>query len=138
MLFPRWQRTVAFRLADILADQEPFVAISIEQTRQGERLLARTDDIATQLSTLDSVARLLRKAKKDADAKEVDGRIAKLEPRDFADYVKTHPPFKPEEFKGRKAASDRAVLVELFTGVECDPSWQRKHPGKSVCPRLSG
>ena len=118
---PRWQRTVAFRLAEILADQEPFVAIAIEQARQGERLLTRTDDIATQLSTLETIARVLRKAKKDADAIEVEGRVAKLEPRDFAEYAKTHPPFKPEEFKGRKAASDRAVLVELFTGAECDP-----------------
>jgi hypothetical protein len=31
------------------------------------------------------------------------------------------PPFKPEEYKGRKGKSDRAVLVELFTGSECGP-----------------
>jgi hypothetical protein len=117
----RWQRTVAFRLADVLADQEPFVAIAVEQARQGERLMARTDDIATQLQTLETLARVLRKAKKDADAKEVEGRVAKLEPRDYAEYAKTMPPFKPDEFKGRKGKSDRAVLVELFTGVECAP-----------------
>jgi hypothetical protein len=117
----RWQRTVAFRLADILADQEPFVPIALEQARQGERLLTRTDDIPTQLQTLETVARVLRKAKKDAEAKEVEGRIAKLEPRDYAEYVKTMPPFKPDEFKGRKGKSDRAVLLELFTGAECEP-----------------
>ncbi|HKB02347.1 MAG TPA: hypothetical protein VKD90_09010 [Gemmataceae bacterium] len=118
---PRWQRTVAFRLADLLAEQEPFAAIAVEQARQGERLLGRTDDIATQLQTLDTLARVLRKAKRDVDAKEVEGRVAKLEPRDYAEYVKTNPPFKPEEFKGRKGKGDRAVLVELFTGAECDP-----------------
>ena len=117
----RWQRTVAFRLADLLADQEPFAAIAVEQARQGERLLARTDDISTQLQTLETLARVFRKAKKDADAKEIEGRIAKLEPRDYADYAKTMPPFKPDEFKGRKGKSDRAVLVELFTGAECAP-----------------
>lgn len=117
----RWQRHVAFRLADLLADQEPFAAIAVEQARQGERLLTRTDDIATQLQTLDTLGRVLRKAKKEADAKEVEGRIAKLEPRDYAEYAKTMPPFKPDEFKGRKGKSDRAVLVELFTGVECAP-----------------
>jgi hypothetical protein len=117
----RWQRTVAFRLADLLADQEPFSAIAVEQARQGERLLTRTDDIATQLQTLDTLARVLRKAKKDAEAKEVEGRLAKLEPRDYAEYSKTMPPFKPDEYKGRKGKSDRAVLVELFTGVECGP-----------------
>jgi hypothetical protein len=117
----RWQRTVAFRLADQLADQEAFAAIAVEQARQGERLLSRTDDIATQLQTLDTLARVLRKAKKDADAKEVEGRVAKLEPRDYVEYSKTMPPFKPDEFKGRKGKSDRAVLVELFTGSECGP-----------------
>jgi hypothetical protein len=118
---PRWQRTVAFRLADALADQEPFVAIAVEQARQGERLLGRSDDIATQLQTLDTLARVLHKAKQDAEAKDVEARIARLEPRDYAEYVKTNPPFKPEEFKGRKGKSDRAVLVELFTGAECAP-----------------
>ncbi|MSR55397.1 MAG: DUF1223 domain-containing protein [Gemmataceae bacterium] len=118
---PRWQRTVAFRLADLLATQEPFVAIAVEQARQGERLLARSDDISTQLQTLDTLARVLRKAKKDADALEVEGRIAKLEPRDYLEYAKNMPPFKPEEFKGRKSKSERAVLVELFTGAECAP-----------------
>ena len=117
----RWQRTVAFRLADILADQEPFAGIALEQARQGERLLTRTDDIATQLQTLETVARVLRKAKKDAEAREIEGRIAKLEPRDYAEYARTMPPFKPDEYKGRKGKSDRAVLVELFTGAECEP-----------------
>ena len=72
---------MAFRLADALAEQEAFAAIAVEQARQGERLLNRNDDISTQLQTLDTLARVLRKAKKDADAKEVEGRVAKLEPR---------------------------------------------------------
>lgn len=117
----RWQRTVAFKLADLLADQEPFAAIAVEQARQGERLLTRTDDISTQLQTLDTLARVLRKAKKDDEAKEVEGRVAKLEPRDYAEYSKTMPPFKADEYKGRTGKSNRAVLVELFTGSECGP-----------------
>jgi hypothetical protein len=117
----RWQRTVAFKLADLLADQEPFAAIAVEQARQGERLLTRNDDISTQLQTLDTLARVLRKAKKDDEAKEVEGRLAKLEPRDYAEYTKTMPPFKPDEYKGRTGKSNRAVLVELFTGTECGP-----------------
>jgi hypothetical protein len=120
---PRWQRTVAFRIADVLAGQEGFAPIAIEQARQAERLLSRSDDIGTQLQTLDSVARVLRRVKKDADAQEVEGRIAKLEPRDYLEYARTHPPFKPEEFKGRKAAGSRAALVELFTGAECGPCY---------------
>ncbi len=117
----RWQRTVAFRMADALADQEAFAGIAVEQARLAERMLSRTDDVSTQLQALDTLARVLKKAKKDADAKEADARVARLEVRDYADYAKTMPPFKPEEFAGRKAKSDRAVLVELFTGSECAP-----------------
>ncbi|WP_020473919.1 hypothetical protein [Zavarzinella formosa] len=116
---PRWQRTVAFRMADVLAGQEAFSAIAVEQAKQGERMLTRTDDISTQLKTLDTLARVFRKAGKEADAKGVDDRISKLEPRDYAEYAKTNPPFKPEEYKGRKAKRDRVVLVENFTGAEC-------------------
>ncbi|HVK12514.1 MAG TPA: hypothetical protein VM597_27440 [Gemmataceae bacterium] len=114
----RWQRTIAFRLGDILAGQEAYTAIAVEQARLGERMIGRADDVATQLGALETLARVLRKAKKDADAKEVEGRVAKLEVRDYADYVRTMPPFKPEEFAGRKAKSDRAVLVEDFTSSD--------------------
>src|SRR5262245_19987631 len=118
----RWQRTVALRLADVLGEQEPFVGIAVEQARQAERLInPRTDDIATQLHVLDTLGRVYRKAKRDAEAKDVDAKVAKLEPRDYLEYVRTMPPFKPDEFKGRKGKSDRAVLVELFTGAECGP-----------------
>jgi hypothetical protein len=115
---PRWQRTVAFRIAEVLADQADYAAIAVEQARQGERLVGRGDEVSVQLATLESLARILRKAKKDADAKEVEGRIAKLEPRDYADYLKGAVTFATEEFKGRKGKSDRAVLIELFTGAE--------------------
>lgn len=40
--------------------------------------------------------------------------------RDYTEYAKTLP-FKPEPFAGRKAKSDRAILVEVFTGAECPP-----------------
>ena len=118
---PRWQKSVALRLADKLGETEAYLPIAIEQARQAERLMVKGDDIATQMEILDTIARVLRKAKKADELKEVETRIVRLEPRDYADYAKKNPPFKPEEFKGRKAKSDRAVLVELFTGAECPP-----------------
>jgi hypothetical protein len=84
-------------------------------------MIGRADDVATQLQTIETLARVLRKAKKDAEAAEAEGRAAKLEVRDYLEYSKTMPPFKPEDYTGRKAKSDRAVLVELFTGTECGP-----------------
>ncbi|MGL6096451.1 MAG: hypothetical protein ACRC7O_11720, partial [Fimbriiglobus sp.] len=36
-------------------------------------------------------------------------------------YSKASLGFAPDEFPGRKAKSDRVVLVEIFTGAECPP-----------------
>ncbi len=37
------------------------------------------------------------------------------------EYLATVPPFKAGTFAGRKSASDRVVVMELFTGAECPP-----------------
>ncbi len=117
----RWQRSVALKIGETLVSQEAFVPIAIEQARLAERLIDKGDDISQQLSQLESVAGLLRKAKKLDDLKPIEAQIAKLEPRDYAEYLKNYSPIKIEEFKGRKAKSDRVVLVELFTGADCAP-----------------
>jgi hypothetical protein len=118
---PRWQRTVALTMAQALAPQEAFAPVAIEQARRAERMLDPKDDASAQMQVLETLAQVLDKAKKPDDAKEVRGRLAKLEARDYAEYTKKNPPFKPETYEGRKAKSDRAVLVELFTGAECPP-----------------
>lgn len=117
---PRWQRTIALSIANNLAEQEAFQPIALEQARRAERMLTNADDAATQLSVLDGLSRVLKKAKKDDEAKKVDVQILKAEARDFADYAKKAP-FKTEAYAGRKAKGDRVVLVELFTGSECPP-----------------
>lgn len=117
----RWQRTVAIRTAETLITQEDYIPIAVEQARLAERLIDRSDDLSVQISSLESVANLLRKGKKLEDVKQIESQLAKLEPRDYADYLKNHPPFKVEEYKGRKAKSDRVILVELFTGADCAP-----------------
>jgi len=118
---PRWQRAVSMRMASTLGDQDAFASIALEQARQAERMLKPDDTAAIQMEVLEALAQTLRKAKKLDELKPVEARMAKLEARDFVDYVKKMSTFKPEEFKGRKSKSDRAVLVELFTGAECPP-----------------
>ncbi len=118
---PRWQRTIAMRIANSLVEQDAFMAIAIEQARLAERSLKPDDDAATQMQVLQDLAKVLTKAKKTDELKPIEARLVKLEARDYADYVKKFPPFKAEEFKGRKNKSDRVCLVELFTGSECPP-----------------
>ena len=117
---PRWERETTLRLAEALAGQEGYGDIAVAQAKRAERLLTDSDDTATRMKVLEAVVKALTKAGKADDAKQYAGQIAKLEARDYADYAKTFP-FKVDAFAGRKGKSDRAVLVEVFTGAECPP-----------------
>jgi hypothetical protein len=117
----RWERTVALRLAGLLADQAGFEDTALAQARRAERMLTDDTDALVRLEVLETLARILTKTNKAAEAKPYLAQIAKLEARDYQEYARTNPAFKPEEFKGRKGKSDRVVLVELFSGSEFAP-----------------
>ena len=53
---------------------------------------------------------------KSRSRKAVETKIQRLLVRDYSEYVKANP-IKIEEYAGRKAKSDRTVLVEVFTNV---------------------
>ena len=115
----RWQRNVALRLARAVPAQKDYAPVAVEYARKAERLLDPDDDPAVQMVVLDTVAQVLTRADKTDDAKQIIARLAKLEERDYAEYLKKLP-LKPEPFDGRKTKSDRAVLVELFTNLAAD------------------
>lgn len=117
---PRWEREMTLRLAETLSGQDGLADVAVAQAKRAERLLSDDDDAATRMKVLEAVVRTLNKSGKADDAKPYAAQIAKLEARDYTEYAKTLP-FKPEPFTGRKGKSDRAVLVEVFTGAECPP-----------------
>jgi thiol-disulfide isomerase/thioredoxin len=117
---PRWEREMTLKFAGLLAAQSDYADLAVAQAKRAERLLTDDDDAATRLAVLEAVTQALTTAGKPNDAKPYYSQIAKLETRDYAEYAKTFP-FKTEPFGGRKAKSDRAVLVEVFTGAECPP-----------------
>jgi hypothetical protein len=117
---PRWERDITLRLAESLAEQDGLGEVAVAQAKRAERLLTDDDDVATRLKVLETVAKALTKAGKADEARPYAAQVTKLEVRDYADYAKTFP-FKVTPFAGRKGKSDRAVMVELFTGAECPP-----------------
>jgi hypothetical protein len=117
----RWERGTALRLVDVLTAQEGLADLAVTQAKRAERLLTDDDTAATRIAVLEAISTALAKAGKPAEAKPYLAQIAKLELRDFAEYSKTHPPFKPEAFAGRKGKGRRAAVVEVFTGAECPP-----------------
>lgn len=118
---PRWERETTLRLVETLTAQEGLADLAVAQSKRAERLLTDDDSTATRMAVLEAIARALAKAGKPDEAKPYLAQIAKLELRDFAEYARTHPPFKAEAFAGRKAKSEKAAVVEVFTGAECPP-----------------
>jgi hypothetical protein len=116
----RFQQAVAMRIVESLAGQADHVSVALTQAQRAERLLEPADELAVQMPILETLARLLTQANKAEEAKEAQARVTKLEERDYQDYLKKFP-FKPDAYAGRKGKSDRAVLLELFTGAECEP-----------------
>ena len=115
---PRWDRFVALNIAGALVDQAGFTEIALAQARRAERMLADNDPAGDRMEVLDVLNRALVKTNKADEAKPIATQIVRLEARDFGDYLKSSPLGEPAEYKGRKAKSDRVVLVEAFAGCE--------------------
>ncbi|MCS6864413.1 MAG: hypothetical protein RMJ56_17345 [Gemmataceae bacterium] len=117
---PRWEREFALQLVEKLSAKDHLHEIAITQAKRVERMLTDDDTATTRMAVLDAIVRTLTKAGKADEAKPYLTQIAKLELRDYAEYSKNHPPFKPEVFAGRKTKSDRTAVVEVFTEADLE------------------
>jgi len=106
---PRWHRDVLLEVVESLAEQEGLAELALPYARQAEKLLTDKDTPGQRKKTLNALANALEKAGKADEAKAVRAR---------SDAV---PAVTATPFAGRKAKSDRVVLVELFTGAQCPP-----------------
>jgi hypothetical protein len=127
----RWQQEMAVRIAEVLTNQEGFAQVALPYAQRAERLLEPKDQARTKQRVYSVYAQTLEKAGKADEAKEMKERVAKQEKeikaeqakqeaKADAEYLKSMPPFKVLPFEGRKAKSDRAVLVELFTNAQTE------------------
>lgn len=108
---PAWQRDIIVTVAEILSSGDAEMAkIGLQYARRAERSLEGKEPPAIQKRVIEALATSLSKSGKADEAKEM---LAKLKKLDFR--------IKPKAFAGRKSKSDRAVLVELFTGAQCPP-----------------
>lgn len=115
---PRWQRENTLKVAELLARQEGLAELAVNTARAAEGLKGNLD---FQLRTLEVLSTALTKLGKAEQARTVEARLDKIESQAHEEYSQSALPFKPAKFPGRKGASNRAVLVELFTGGQCPP-----------------
>lgn len=116
---PRWQLDYSLTLAETLAG--PFPEIAADIAAKVEAALPATAPADQRLRVLTTLQEALAKAGKKDEAAKIESRMEELEKVDYAQYMKKNLDFKIDAFAGRKAKSDRAVLVELFTGAQCPP-----------------
>lgn len=116
---PKLQLDYTMRLIEALAKQKDYAALSAGVADKADALFDPKAPAATQLQFLSTLSTALRNTAAPAKIKEMEARIENLEEAAFADYSKTALDFKPAKVETIK--SDRAVLVELFTGAMCPP-----------------
>jgi hypothetical protein len=109
------------KIAGTLVHGDKGAALALEYAHQVEKGLDKDASPAKQVPVLKLVAAALHKNKKDDEAKVLEEKAAKLDKELDEEFEKVAIPFEPEEFKGRKAASHRVAVVELFTGAHCPP-----------------
>ena len=95
--------------------------LAVEFATKAEKALDETCSMDLQVKVLQTLSRLVNDTGNRAVAPNVSARLAKLEEALDNEYVVKVPPFKGRNFAGRKGQSDRAVVMELFTGAQCPP-----------------
>jgi hypothetical protein len=109
------------QMAQVLMRSKKLASLAVDYARKAEKLLPESAPPSTRANVLRTLATALQKAGKKDEAKDVKTQLAKLDKVLDEEFLKTAIPFKPKMFEGRKAKSDRAAVVELFTGAQCPP-----------------
>lgn len=109
-------------IADLLANQTGLESVAVATIEPIAKAISDDQPAAVQSLVLSAYQTALTKAGKTAEAKVISVRVAKLEAKIDAEYLKSMPPFKPTVFVGRKDTSaNQVVMMELFTGAQCPP-----------------
>ena len=118
----RWHLEFNSKIAILLAPQKDYAALALELASRLDKELVSGDNSALRARALKALAGAQANAGHPEAAKEAGAaRLVGVEAMLDRDYRERVPPFKAEVFKGRKAPSDRAVVLELFTGTQCPP-----------------
>ena len=127
---PRWQIDVAQELVDALLRMTPadaggkemgYAMVAVETARKAHSLLDAKTPLETRLRMLTAPGSALKQTGQKDQVKEIETRLDSLENQAYTEYQSKALDFKIGKYAGRKAKSNRAVLVELFTGAQCPP-----------------
>ena len=112
-------RSSISEIATALAPQKDYVALALEIAKRLEKQLHPTDTAETRDRVLKALATAQSNAGNSTAAQKTLDNLKKTETILDREYRAKVPPFKVEPYAGRKTKSDRAIVLELFTGTQC-------------------
>jgi hypothetical protein len=118
---PEMMHSTLHWVAWSLVNSLDFVDLGLEYARRAESALRPSDPPELRASVLKTLAAALRKAGNTAEAAGLNEPIGLLDAVLDQEFEKKRPAVKPNPFGGRRGGGDRAVLLELFTGAQCNP-----------------
>jgi len=117
---PKIERDSSLQVAETIVGQKAIAATALPLAEAVVAGVKESDPLAVQSRALKVLVTAEKAAGKNNAATEL--RLAKVETALDAEYVKKVPPFKPENFAGRKDKdANRVAVMELFTGATCPP-----------------
>ncbi|HWY85543.1 MAG TPA: hypothetical protein VNX28_02400, partial [Gemmataceae bacterium] len=117
----RWHLEFNAKIAGALANQKDYADLALDIAARLDKEVVGGDAGGLRARALKALAAAQASAGHPEAAKEALDRLGDVEAMLDRDYRERVPPFKADVFKGRKGASDRTVVLELFTGVQCPP-----------------
>jgi hypothetical protein len=117
----RYQAESALTLGELLGAKKDYAAIAVGFAKQAADAMGSKANAERQDRVLTALAMAERNSGDTAAADATDAKLAALQTILDNEYLAKMPPFQPAKYEGRKAKSDRAVVMELFTGAQCPP-----------------
>jgi hypothetical protein len=116
---PIWSAEVNNEIATALLNRKNN-KLAADFARLANKALDQKSSVPLQIKVLDNLETALKNAgAPPAEQAQAASRLNVLNAGLDAEYLSTLPPFKGKKFAGRKGRSDRAVVLELFTGADC-------------------
>jgi uncharacterized protein (TIGR03067 family) len=116
-----WQREFSVRIAAALAPQKEYAPLALDIATRLEKELVPGDPAALRQGALKALAAAEASIGTPAADRETRARLLARAEEELDREYRAKVPFKPVAFAGRKSQSDRAVVLELFTGTQCPP-----------------
>lgn len=117
---PKFTREIALQISEILSQDPAMTEVALAMSERSIEMLEQGGPHALRARALATQAALLERSGKSAEAKKVRDKLELLESLLDDEYARSLPRIDGEKSR-RKRASERVVLMELFTGAQCPP-----------------